>query len=124
MSCNTCTALKPVNACHTNLNIGTSTHLATALKVYAENLATGKTTVFDSTTTGGGRFLITGFTWLPNVTYKIWATLATAESTEEMITFTLADGSTSVTCATLMMESIFDTAGARATQTDVEMIAA
>lgn len=124
MSCDFCTSMQPINGCHTNLNIGSSTHLSTALKVYAENLATGKLTVFDSTTTGVGRFSITGFDWLPNVTYKIWATLATAESIDDTITITLNDAVTTLSCATVMIDSVFDTSGARVSITDQTFVKA
>ena len=113
MSCDTCQSLQPVVACFTNLTIGTTTHLSTALKVYVENLATGKITVFDVTSTGGGEIVISGFTWLPNVAFKIWATLVNQTSIDDTIIITLIDGVTTMSCGTFTPRAVFDSTGAR-----------
>ena len=125
MSCESCQALQPVVACLTNLNIGTTTHLSTDLKVYAQNIAAGKITVFDRTSTAAGRFDISGFDWMPNVEFKVWATLATAESIDDTITITLDATTTMVAAHSHRVR--FDSTSARETvseQTLVNMILA
>lgn len=123
MSCNTCEQIKPLNACGTYITIGTSTLLSTAVKVYAENLATGKQTVFDTTTSGSGRITLEhSFAWLPNVTYKFWVTETNAGSPDVYHAITLMDGTTSASCMTVMMQSIFDNAGARVSTSDQTLI--
>ncbi len=122
MSCESCQALQPVVACLTNLNIGTTTHLSTDLKVYAQNMATGKITVFDRTSTVAGRFDISGFDWLPNVAFKVWATLATAESIDDTITITLFDATTTMSCGTFTPRAVYDSTGARESVTDQTLV--
>lgn len=125
MSCDSCTQIKALNACGTFITLGVSTLFSTAIKVYAENLATGKQTVFDTTTSGTGRITLEhSFAWLPNVTYKFWVTEATAGSPDVYHTITLLDGTTSASCMTVMMESIYDNTGAKVSTSDQTFVKA
>ena len=121
MSCDSCQHLQPVVACLTNLSLGTTTHLSTALKIYAQNMGTGKISVFDYTSTASGGFLISGFEWMPNVAFKVWATLDTALSIDDTIVITLNDAVTTMSCGTFTPRAVYDSTGARESVTDQQL---
>lgn len=85
-------------------------------------MGTGKITVFDVTSTGSGRFFISDFKWMPNVAFKVWATLATAQSIDDTIIITLNDAVTTMSCGTFTPRAVYDSTGARESVTDQQLI--
>lgn len=117
MSCITCTELKPLNRCFTNLNLGTyGSSSGVDLYVYFKNVATGNTRRVSATTGAAGAVQVTGISFVPDHTYEVWMNEESETQTEQG---TFVIDSTNLTCGLLRFQTFKDGSNAKIIDTTV-----
>jgi len=105
--------------------MGTYSQSSTNVEVYFRNLATDKLHRMKLTTGLSGEMDLTPVNpFMPNTTYRVWVTTSPTDSFEDMVSWTLPDGITSVTCILIKMESIEFNGDDRVSDANVGLVAA
>lgn len=74
MSCSTCTKVKTIPQCVSEITIGTIADLDTDVYVYFKNLATGRTQQYEAVSDGAGLVTLdtSEITFMDGVLYEVW----------------------------------------------------
>lgn len=105
--CNSCTALKPVSICNTNLIIGTVANANQNYNIYFRSLANGFLVKYTATSDVNGLLTLSpddGFVLATNHLYEIHVNQIQSTSTGANLTI----GSTTDTCYKVMFEQVYD----------------
>lgn len=105
--CQSCTALKPVSICNTNLIIGTVANASQSYNIYFRSLANGFLIKYTATSSSAGLLTLSpasGFVLATNHTYEMFVNQSTSVSTGVNLTI----GSTVATCYNVIFEKVYD----------------
>jgi hypothetical protein len=108
--CNPCTATEPIANCITDLVVGKISSLSTAVYVFLHNITLDKIVRFSTTSSSTGIITIQrgSQVFMPDHSYEIWITLATATNpngTKELIQI----GSNYYSCLSVRFTKVYDT---------------
>jgi len=106
--CNPCLETDFVPVCITSLVIGTITSLTTAVFIYFKDTATKKVIRFEETSSGAGLVTVTGLDtspdFMPNHSYEVWITLASATSADAREDITVPGSVPTTECIAINFE--------------------
>lgn len=106
--CNPCLTTDIIPVCVTSLVVGSISSLNTDVFVYVKDITTSKVVRFEETTDGAGLITITGLDtepdFMPNHSYELWVTLATATSIDDREDITVPNAGTTTECIALCFE--------------------
>lgn len=111
MSCSSCSQTKTIGQCPQSLVIGTVLYNSTAMNIYFKNMATGRITFVEATTSIAGLLTadLTNIDFAREQDYEVW-TSRTTDSLETQTTIIIA--SNPYTCLIVRFARPFDSAGA------------
>lgn len=110
MSCSACSQTKTVGQCPESLVIGTVPYNTTAMRIYFKNMATGRMTVIDATSSNAGLLTadLTDIDFVREQDYEVW-TSRTTDSLETQSTITISG--TGYSCLIVRFARPLDSAG-------------
>lgn len=105
--CHSCTRLKPVSICTTNLIIGTVANANQNYNIYFRSLANGFLVKYVATSNGSGLLTLSptdGLILATNHLYEMYVNQTQSTSTGAILTI----GATVATCYNIMFEQVHD----------------